>query len=71
MLLSVNYLRNLHKMAISKQDKAYIMYLVLWEHKSVELELESVNKINLELISVWMNYSKLSFVIDIKNAGFT
>ena len=53
-------------MAIAKQDKACIMYLILWGHKSVELGLESVNKINSELINVWMNYSNLSFVIDMK-----
>lgn len=32
----------------------------------MEPGLESVNKINLGLISVWKNYSNLSFVIDIK-----
>lgn len=32
----------------------------------MEPGLESVNKINSELINVWMNYSNLSFVIDMK-----
>lgn len=65
-LLNVDYSGHLYKMAIAKQDKACIMYLILWGPKSVEPGLESVNKINSELINVWMNYSNLSFVIDMK-----
>lgn len=64
--LNVDYSGHLHKMAIAKQDKACIMYLILWGCKSVEPGLGSVNKINSELINVWMNYSNLSFVIDMK-----
>lgn len=65
-LLNVDYSGHHYKTAIAKQEKAYILYLILRGHKSVEPGLESVNKINSELINVWMNYSNLSFVIDMK-----